>query len=251
MKTAKEVYDGMASAAIRKSNLSLEAFLGLAFLAGLYIAFGGLAASTMQALVGPLNIGLGKALGALVFSIGLTATIVTGAELFTGNILMSCGLKEGRICFGPMLKNWFLVYTLNFVGSLALVALSYYGHAVPEDAAMGIATLAETKTSLTISELLWRGIGCNFLVCLGVWMAAAAEEISSKMLAAAFPVFIFVFLGYEHSVANMFYLPFGYLLGADISISSIFYNLLWVTLGNIIGGLFIAGPFMLAYHAKK
>ena len=231
----------------------------LGILAGAYIGFGGLlsTAVTFDA-AAKWGLGVTKILGGAAFSVGLMLVVIAGAELFTGNNLMISSVLSREITFGTMVKRWGVVYLANFIGSILVVLLFYYsGLWKTGDGAMGAAAIkvAYNKVALSFNEALWRGIGCNWLVCLAVWMALAARQTIGKIFAIFFPIMAFVAIGFEHSVANMYFIPTGILLmnvagisgiqGVDPSvlgwINFLWRNLLPVTIGNVIGGAVFVG----------
>jgi formate/nitrite transporter len=240
--------------------------LVLGILAGAYIGFGGMLAATVGFDLGThLGLGFTKFMGGAVFSLGLMLVIIAGAELFTGNNLMISSAISGQIGFGTMLERWALVYVANFAGSV-LVALLWVFSGLWKlgDGALGAYALktAYAKVNLSFLQALLRGIGCNWLVCLAVWMALASRQIIGKIFAIFFPIMGFVALGFEHSVANMYFIPAGLFLkawfgvavpsGADPAslswLSFLWKNLLPVTIGNIIGGaVFVGMSYWSAY----
>ena len=231
----------------------------LGILAGAYIGFGGLLSTTVTFDVASRwGIGISKILSGATFSVGLMLVVIAGAELFTGNNLMVSSVMTREITFGAMLKRWGVVYLANFVGSVFLALLFYYsGLWKTGDGALGAAAvkIAYNKVALGFGEALWRGIGCNWLVCLAVWMALAARQVIGKIFAIFFPILAFVAIGFEHSVANMYFIPTGILLmkvagltnvpGVDPNllgwVNFLWRNLLPVTIGNIIGGVVFVG----------
>ena len=231
----------------------------LGILAGAYIGFGGLLSTTVTFdAASKWGIGFSKILSGATFSVGLMLVVIAGAELFTGNNLMVSSVMTREITFGAMLKRWGVVYLANFVGSIFLAILFYFsGLWKTGDGALGAAAvkIAYNKVALSFGEALWRGIGCNWLVCLAVWMALAARQVIGKIFAIFFPIMAFVAIGFEHSVANMYFIPTGILLmngagftnvpGVDPSllcwVNFLWRNLLPVTIGNIIGGVVFVG----------
>jgi formate/nitrite transporter len=231
----------------------------LGILAGAYIGFGGLLSTTVTFdAASKWGIGISKILSGATFSVGLMLVVIAGAELFTGNNLMVSSVMTREITFGAMLKRWGVVYLANFVGSIFLALLFYFsGLWKTGDGALGAAAvkIAFNKVALSFGEALWRGIGCNWLVCLAVWMALAARQVIGKIFAIFFPIMAFVAIGFEHSVANMYFIPTGILLmngagftnvpGVDPNllgwINFLWRNLLPVTIGNIIGGVVFVG----------
>ena len=233
--------------------------LVLAVLAGAYIGFGAmLATTTTFDLAAQLGLGFTRFLSGAVFSLGLMLVVIAGGELFTGNNLMISSALSGRIGFGTMLGRWLLVYVANFAGALLVSLLWVFsGLWKMGDGALGAYALkaAFTKVHLSFLEALLRGVGCNWLVCLAVWMALASRQIIGKIFAIFFPIMGFVALSFEHSVANMYYIPTGLFLkdilglaapaGSDPAsltwLTFLWKNLLPVTIGNIIGGVVFVG----------
>lgn len=230
---------------LKKSRESTAALVSLGMLAGIYIGFGAVAATTVGAF-GGLPTGLARFLSGSVFSIGLILVIIPGSELFTGNILMVTGLVSGEVPVARVLRNWAFVYLGNFLGSV-LLALVIYGSGLmgsveaPSAVGQAAAKISETKLSLGFGEAFLRGVLCNMLVCLAVILSIASRRVSGKILGIYFPIMTFVLCGYEHSVANMYFLPAGLLAKGTFTheFLTIFANLIPVTLGNIIGGLVV------------
>lgn len=235
-----------------KSKLPFGRMLMLAIFGGLFIAMGGLGSTIASYGVQPAA--LGKILGALVFPIGLMMILVGGGELFTGNSLILMAVMDKRATVKGMLRNWGVVYLGNFIGSLfiALVVafsglLNYFDGGLAQTAV----NTAVTKVNLPFYQSFLRGILCNFMVCIAVWAAVSAADIMSKIAAMYLPIFLFVLCGFEHCVANMYFIPVGMLASVLNGIPSmngfvfllkfIFCNLLPVTLGNIAGGAIMVG----------
>jgi formate/nitrite transporter len=243
--------------------------LVLGILAGAYIGFGGLLASTVTFdMPSHLGVGFTKFMSGAVFSLGLMLVVIAGAELFTGNNLMISSAMAREITVRRMLTRWALVYFANFFGSL-IVALLFVGSGLWKigGSALGTTTVnvAYAKVNLSFSEALIRGIGCNWLVCLAVWMALAARQTIGKIFAIFFPIMGFVAIGFEHCVANMYFIPTGLFLKSWAGIAgtagyaadslgwgSFFVkNLIPVTIGNLIGGgVFVAMSYWGAYLRK-
>lgn len=228
---------------VKKTQLSFKQTIFLGFLAGVYIGFGAYGSITIMQTLKNIDIGLAKFMGAVVFPVGLMLVIICGAELFTGNNLLVMALLENEISFSSMLRNWVLVYFSNFLGS-ALLAYCLSKSGLIKDSVLNLTlSIAQNKISPPIIELIIRGILCNILVVLAVLMATASLDIISKIFSCWFPIMLFVLCGYEHSVANMFFLPLAKFVGGNISWAQIFFkNLFPVTLGNLIGGAIII-PF--------
>lgn len=229
---------------VAKARLGLRQTLTLALLAGVFIGFGG-AAYTMVMTGADAGFGPARFLGGLVFSLGLILVIIGGAELFTGNALMVIAAVDRKITLPELLRNWGIVYLGNAIGAVLLAA----GFALTGllSGAMGetAAAIAEGKAALEPMQAFMRGVLCNALVCLAVWLSFAARTVTGKVMAILWPISGFVLLGLEHSVANMYLLPQGWAAGADITASDALSNLFWVTLGNVLGG---AGGVALAYR---
>ncbi len=231
----------------------------LGILAGTYIAFGGVLSTTVTFdMATHFGIGFTKFIAGAVFSVGLMLVVIAGAELFTGNNLMITSTLAREITFGTMGKRWILVYLANFIGSIIIAVLFYLsGLWKTGGGALGAAAVktAYAKVNLGFGEALFRAIGCNWLVCLAVWMALSARQTVGKIFAIFFPIMAFVAIGFEHCIANMYFIPMGIFLrtwagiappsGVDPSSLSwgsfLYRNLLPVTVGNIIGGGFFVG----------
>jgi formate transporter len=228
----------VAEAGIGKVHLPILSTLMLAALGGAFIAFGAMFYTLIVAEPG-LSFGPGRLLGGIGFSLGLILVIVGGAELFTGNALIVMAWASRRIPIAALLQNWALVYIGNFAGALGAVALVYLSGTLSLDGgAVGEASsrIASAKISLPADQAFFRGVLCNALVCLAVWLCFAARDAAGKILAIIWPISAFVALGFEHSVANMYMIPIGMLAGGAFDLTGLFHNLLWVSLGNIVGG---------------
>lgn len=231
----------------------------LGILAGAYIGFGGLLASTVTLdAASKLGLGPAKFLGGAAFSMGLMLVVIAGAELFTGNNLMITSVMSRAVSWKKVLGRWAVVYAANFLGSILIVLLFYLsGLWKTAGGAFGqsVVNVASAKVSLSFSEAFVRGVGCNWLVCLAVWMALASHQVIGKIGAIFFPIMGFVAIGFEHCVANMYFIPSGILLhqwagiplpaGMDASLLTwggfLWKNLLPVTIGNTIGGVCFVG----------
>lgn len=248
--TPEEVLALAGRSAAYKLQLPAGKTLVLAFLAGAYIAMGGLF-SLMAGFGFPAAAeapGLQRLLSGLVFPLGLILVVFAGAELFTGNnAVLVPGALERRYGWGKVARNWTLVYLGNFAGALFF---GYFLVVLPgvlsmelwRDAACGI---AQAKVSLPWLTVFLRGVGANWLVCLAVWLGLSAGDAPGRMLGLFFPVMCFVVIGYEHCIANMFFIPLGMMLGAPVSTAELLLaNLLPATLGNMAGGgLFVGGLY--------
>lgn len=248
LETAKEI-------GVKKSQKSIKSLLFLGFLAGLLIAFAALASTiaSMNLLKTPETYGIGKLVQGLTFSGGLIMVVLSGSELFTGNNLMLISLFDHKISPKNLLKNWGFVYIGNLLGSLflsLLVALSGIFKANSSLLGDTFANIATSKTSLEFLPALILGILCNILVCMGVYMAFGAKTTTGKLLACIFPVTFFVMCGFEHSIANMFYIPTGFFASENFDILAFLKNIIPVTIGNIIGGALLSSIFYFSSKAK-
>ena len=257
--------------AVGKTKLEVGRAFALAVMAGMMIATG----ATFMLLVkgdSALSFAASQVLGGLCFALGLLCVIVAGAELFTGNCLMVCAAADKKISWGAVLKNWVIVYVGNLVGSLIIVALLIGGNfAGMNGGAVGDAMInvAYSKISLAPHVIFFRGIMCNWLVCLAVWMGFAGRTVIDKVFTTIFPVMAFVACGFEHCVANMFFLPmgiaalntYGYVGDIDpakldaitqaLTAGGACYNIGLATLGNIVGGAIMVGMvYWIAYRKK-
>lgn len=234
--------------AVRKANLGFVQVFALAVLAGAFIALG---AAFFTATITGSELGMGptRLVGGVAFSLGLVLVIVGGAELFTGNSLIVLARADGKITSVQLLRNWGIVYLGNAVGGVGTAVLVHLtGLLDGGDVAVTAVAIAEAKVALAPSEAFFRGVLCNVLVCLAVWMCFAAHSVSGKVLVILFPITAFVALGFEHSVANMYMIPVGMLAGAEADMAGLLNNLLFVTLGNVVGGgVLVALVYWLIY----
>jgi len=255
-----------------KANSSLVRLAVLAFLAGAFIAFAaeGSNMASFNLLVWGDTFGLGRVIAGAVFAVGLMLVVLCGGELFTGNMLIIGGVVRRRVKIGALLRNWIVVYIFNFAGAIFIAWLmSETGLFHSGGDLLGAVTvrIAAGKTGLAWHSALILGILCNWLVCLGVWLSYATDSMAGKILGIFFPIWLFVTSGFEHSVANMYYIPAGLFAKADfasvaldigtsqetingLNLCSFFTaNLIPVTIGNIIGGaVFVSLAYMLAYR---
>lgn len=255
-----EIAQAAVDAGKAKTLLSPDKMLLLGFLAGAYIAAGGFLAVAVGGGVNveTLGVGIQKLLFAGVFPVGLMLVVIAGSELFTGNCLLPpIAFFAGEAKMGGVLKNWIWVYIGNFLGSVfvALCFTHFTGLFGAEPWHSYIIKIAESKVALGPWKIFWRAVGCNWLVTLAVWISIAADDIIGKIFAIWFPIMAFVALGFEHSVANMFFIPAGMFAGANVTVGQFLIgNLLWATLGNIVGGvILVAGVYYYLYlkGAKK
>ena len=248
-----QIAERIESTGVKKARLPLVKLFALGVLAGGFIGLGALF-YTVVASDPLLGFALQRVLGGVVFSTGLILVVVAGGELFTGNNLMVMSWVSCRISTRLLLRNLVIVYVANAAGAIGLAGLvALSGHAEFHDGLIGDTAvgIARAKVSPGFAEAFFKGILCNLLVCLGVWLAMAGRSVTDKVVAVVFPISAFVAAGFEHSVANMYFVPLGLFLGGaaaspDLSWSAFLVNnLLPVTLGNIIGG---AGMVGAVYH---
>jgi formate transporter len=213
-----------------------QALLGV--LAGAFIGLGSLMFTLVASDAG-LGFAASRLLGGLVFSLGLVLVTVAGAELFTGNNLIAMAWASGQVGTGQLLRNWALVCAANFVGAAGLALLVWLsGQGALNQGAVARAAIriASAKAELPWVEAFFRGVLCNLLVCMAVWMASAGRSVADKAVAIVFPITAFVAAGFEHSIANMYFFPLAMLLGAPLGALDMAANLLPVIAGNIVGG---------------
>lgn len=254
----KEIARRIEQVCISKGTLDPMRVFALALLAGAFIAF----AAVFYTLVihdSTLSVGITRLLGGLVFCLGLVLVVVAGAELFTGNNLLVMAYADKKITLKQLLINWVVVFIGNFIGCLGVVFLIYLSdHWLISGGGVGAKAImiANGKVNLSFTVALSRGILCNALVCMAIWLCFACHSVSDKILAIIFPITGFVAMGFEHCVANMYFIPAGLmalmnpeivqLLPKTVDLShlnmiGLGHNLLAVTLGNIIGGSFFVG----------
>jgi len=272
--TPKEIVTATIETGIKKVKTKpLNQFI-LGILAGAFIAFAseGSNMAAFNLFAKPETYGLGKALAGVVFATGLMLVIIAGGELFTGNTLITIGVLEKKIKLKDMLSNWFFVYLGNFVGALFIAyMMNMSGLFNSGDNMLGGITLkiAAYKTHLTFSQAFYLGIMCNWLVCIAVWMSYGAKDIIGKCFAIFFPISLFITSGFEHSIANMYYIPAGILAKSNASWveasgltaeklahlnwnTFITKNLVPVTIGNIVGGaILVAGVYWFTYYKNS
>lgn len=242
------------SIGVNKAVLPTVPTIMLGLMAGAFIAFGAMFFTLMMTDHG-MGLGPARLLGGIAFSLGLILVVVGGAELFTGNNFIVMAWAENKVTTAQLIRNWSIVYIANFIGAVGAAVLMFWsgvlslgGNAFAETAL----NIAIYKTDLEPLQAFIRGILCNALVCLAVWLCFAARDVASKILAIIFPVSAFVALGFEHCIANMYFIPLGIMLDPnEISIYEFIGNIVPVTVGNIIGGsLFVAFVYWVVYIRK-
>lgn len=251
---------------IQKAALPVLSTLALGILAGAFISLGAIISTTVATAAGStLHYGLSRLMSGLIFSLGLILVVLAGAELFTGNNLIVMAWASRRISTGALLRNWGLVYLGNAIGAVATALLLYfsgqYRFAGGEIGATALA-IAQHKVQLDFLQALALGVLCNALVCLAVWLTLGAHSTTDKILAIIFPITTFVAAGFEHSIANLYFIPIAQFIQSwdpafvaslgvnvsSISIADLLNNLIPVTIGNIIGGaILVAVVYWLIY----
>lgn len=258
MISSPNIASNYSEAGVRKASLSAGKLLILGFFAGMFIALAGAASSIGSAMFE--NPSAAKLVSSVIFPAGLAMVVLTGSELFTGNSLMVISLLNKKIRLSGLVKNFVLVYLGNLLGSLFVSSIFVYSHTTDlfhAALAQNLLSTAAAKTSLSFSDAFLRAILCNVLVCIAVWMTMSAEHVSGKIAALYPPIMVFVLCGFEHCVANIFYIPAGLFIQAEYGlaaegltwISFFVKNLIPVTLGNLVGGMAVVGAgFWLLYQ---
>lgn len=240
----KEIARLIELSGISKAELGWVPLTTLSVMAGVFIAFGGMFYTQTTSGYAEITSAV-TLLGGLTFSLGLILVVVAGAELFTGNTLIVMAVVDKKVSVRSLLRNWLIVLIGNFIGSVLMVALVYFAGLYEGQHAERAAAIADAKAALTGTEVFFRAILCNYLVCLAVWLAISARTTLGMIASILFPISAFVSLGLEHSVANMYLLPAGMLSGAEIGAGAVALNVTMAILGNIIGG---AGGVALTYR---
>ncbi len=261
----REIAERVCESGPAKVGLPAGKSLVLSILAGAYIGFAGhlstVVSQDSRVFIGG---GLTSIISGVVFSVGLILVVLGGAELFTGNSLLTLPCLRGTVKVGALLRNWGIVYFGNLIGSLIIVGLVFLsGLYMSNGGALGVreVQIANDKVNLGFVEALARGVLCNWLVCLAIWLATSADDAAGKILGIVPPIAAFVASGFEHSIANMFLIPMGIVassvpgLAAGITFSTsnlgwagFVGNLIPVTIGNLIGGgIFVAGAYWYVY----
>ncbi|MCH9670061.1 MAG: formate/nitrite transporter family protein [Gammaproteobacteria bacterium] len=246
-----QIADRVQSLGVTKARMSLRQTMVLSVLAGAFIALGAIF-YTVVSTDSLLGWGPSRLLGGVAFSLGLVLVLIAGAELFTGNNLLTMAWASRRISTRDIVRNWLIVYVGNFLGASILVVLAQLANLQGlHEGAVGssAADIAQAKLELSWSQAFFRGVLCNVLVCLAVWLCMAAHTVTGKIAGIVLPITAFVAIGLEHSVANMYLLPTGLLNATPPApplaiVQALVSNLIPVTLGNIAGG---AGAVALIY----
>lgn len=266
-----EIVEGNIEGAVRKANLPLNKMILLGIMAGAFIALGGATSSTAAHAVN--NVGLARMISGAVFPIGLMMIVFVGGELFTGNCLIFMAVLDGKVSWKKFIRNLLVVYLSNLVGALLIDFLVFFsGNLNYSGGWLGAYAIkvALGKVDITPLQGITSGILCNMLVCVAILMAAAAQDVAGKVWAIFFPIFAFVIGGFEHCVANMFYIPIGIMAAtnsayvnkaremygitaeqlAHLNVLKSLDNFIPVTLGNIIGGAVCVGCICYVIHEK-
>jgi formate/nitrite transporter len=258
----------MEAVGVSKANGNIWTISLLGIMAGFFIGLGAMFATLVTTDI-QIGFGLTKLVGGIVFSLGLILVVVAGAELFTGNALMVGSRASGKIRLSQLFKNWGIVYFTNLIGSLLLVGIVFYSQFWALDGfkvGVNALSVANAKVNLAFWPAFARGILCNTLVCLAVWLCFSARSTVDKIFAILFPITAFVACGFEHSIANMYFIPMGITMAgqakvlevagltasqvAHVNLAGFIGNLVPVTLGNIVGGTFVGSMYWLIYLRK-
>jgi len=251
-----QIAEKIEQVGVSKARLSLLQMVLLGMLAGAFISLGALY-FVLVVSDDTLGFAASRVLGGVVFSLGLLLVVVAGAELFTGNNLLMMAWADGRISSYALLRNWLVVCAANFAGAAGMALLVWLsGHPAMNDGrvAVLVVTLAGAKCAAPLAALFWKGVLCNILVCMAVWMAMAGRSVTDKFIAVVFPISAFVAAGFEHSIANMYLIPLAMLLQDSVppalvspalGVAGLLRNLAAVIAGNILGGSVLVA---LVYH---
>lgn len=270
----QEMAERVKNVGVAKARLDFWTTCALAILAGAFIGLGALF-FTLVVHDSKLSFGLTQLIGGISFCLGLILVVIGGAELFTGNSLVTMAFASRKISMRELMRSWIIVYLGNFIGALTLVSWIYFSrHWEMNQNLVGVKALliANAKVNLTFVEALVKGVLCNTLVCLAVWLCFSGRSVTDKIFAIIFPITAFVACGFEHSVANMYFIPLGLMLKArpevveaanlaiapkilDLSSLTVnnflIKNLLPVSLGNIIGGVGLVGLIYWFIYLRK
>lgn len=269
MNNPKEIIEANMKGAVTKATLPLGRMIVLGIMAGMFIALGGAISNT--AVHDIANVGLARTLAGVIFPVGLLMIILVGGELFTGNCLMIMATMNKQIKVSALLRNLVVVYFSNLLGSLIIDVLIFYsGNLDYTGGALGAYTIkvALGKVNIAPGKAIVSGILCNFLVCMAILMATSAKDVIGKIFATWFPIFAFVIGGFEHIVANMFYIPTGILAASNpdyvakaqelygitseqlsaLDLSGLIHNFIPVTIGSVLGGMVFIGCTLYFIH---
>lgn len=267
-----EVVQNHIRHSIKKTGLSISQMILAGMMAGAFIALGCMASAT--AAHGISDVGFARIIGGIVFPIGLMMVVFVGGELFTGNCLIFMAVLDGKVRWKHFLQNLAVVYVSNLLGALLIDTLIYFcGTLNYSGGALGayLINVAVSKVALTPVQAICSAILCNVLVCIALLMAASAKDVAGKVWAVFFPIFAFFVCGFEHCVANMFFVPIGMMAAknpvyvekaqeiyglsvdkiATLNLAGCFHNLSLVTIGNIIGGAVLVGSICYELHENS
>jgi len=248
----KEIAERVKTIGVSKAQLPFLQTLMLGILAGAFIGLGSVFFTLVKS-DPSLSFVVSQLLGGLVFCLGLILVVIAGAELFTGNNLLAMAWADKRINTATLLRNWTIVCVANFIGASGLAVLVFLsGHPEMNDGAIAeqYLKIAEAKCSLSFWSAFFKGMLCNVLVCMAIWMTLAGHSVTDKIIAIIFPVTAFVAAGFEHSIANMFFIPMAILIKTfgnaesvtqAVSWTGFFSNMIPVILGNLLGGSVLVG----------
>ncbi len=241
--------------ACSKAKMPFRQMVPLAVAAGFFIGLGAVFFTFFVADTA-VPFSIRRAIGGASFALGLSLVLICGAELYTGNALMVTAFLSKKISLSQMILNWLGVWVFNFAGAVILVALVFLSD-TPKlgNMADAMVSVAEGKLSLSSSVMFFKGILCNILVCIAVWVGFAGKTVTDKVIGILLPIAAFVALGFEHCVANMYFLPAGLLAAGDaagtvFAASEFFRSFFWVTLGNTAGGMLVGILYWFAYGRK-
>ncbi|MBA6223898.1 MULTISPECIES: formate/nitrite transporter family protein [unclassified Colwellia] len=259
----KEIAQRVNDVGVAKVGLPFLSLLMLGMLAGAFIGLGALYFVLIKS-DASLGFAISQVLGGVAFSLGLILVIVAGAELFTGNNLLAMAWAEGKISTAQILKNWLVVCFANFIGAAGLAVLVFLsGHIDMNQGAIAeqYIKIALIKSNLPFWSAFFKGVLCNVLVCMAVWMAFAGRSVTDKVMAIVFPISAFVAAGFEHCIANMYIIPLAMLAqtfgNTDLAVAAItwsgfFSNLVPVIMGNLVGGsVFVAFVYHIIYRRNQ
>lgn len=242
-----DIAQRLEAANVRRAALPLRNLIVLGVLGGIYIGFGG-ALATLALTDSSLGFGLGRLAAGVAFSLGLILLVIAGGELFTGNNLMVVALASGKVSARCVWRNWTVAYATNAAGAILLAFTIHHTGILESGGVKATAVrIAEAKAQLGFVPAFLRGVLCNILVCLAVWLSVAARSVEGKVTAIVFPIAAFVALGFEHCIANLYLLPVGMLSGANLTLAGFLANIVPVTLGNTVGGAGFAVAYWLVY----
>ncbi|WP_069870727.1 formate/nitrite transporter family protein [Fusibacter sp. 3D3] len=234
MKVDYEVYGAVIHTGTRKTKKTNGETLAAGILGGAYIALGSIGYLMAVANIQPA--GVGKLVGSFLFPVGLLLILITGAELFTGNNLMSLSAMHGESKWSDVFSNWVKIYCFNAIGSILIAFLVHVGGYDQGEFLLVIEKVIHAKVALSFGTALARGILCNILVAISVWISYSSDSAGGKAVLIWLPITLFVFSGYEHCVANMLYFSLGWFAGVHFSLAEFLGNMVPVAIGNIIGG---------------